>query len=351
MRYRKFLDLLQEGQLDGFIVSKPSNLEYLFGFNGSAGLACCIGGDSFLIVDGRYTDQASSQSRHCRVVPAPESLHKTLRETLQQCLAGASSTSAIGLETAFVSHDFFKLVESWGLRVDWRAAGDPVGNLRSVKDPQEIEILRAAFARSQSALQQALEIIRPGMGEIEIAGRLELELRLQGAEFFSFETIAVCGPRTALPHGRPGSELWQREDPLLLDFGLRWKGFCSDLTRMLLPASGKSRELAAIVDEARQKAFGQVRPGRKASEIDAAARKIIAQRGYGPRFSHSLGHGVGLDIHELPRIGPQSEQVLQAGMVFTIEPGIYLPGECGVRLEDAVVVTEGGCEYLSDPSK
>lgn len=352
MRYRRFLKRLRDEGLDGFVVSRPANLEYLLGFRGSAGTALCRKGPATLLVDSRYLTLARATARHCRTVLAPESLEKSLKKVLQRACRRASRPLSIGFESDIVSHDYVSCLKSWKLPIDWIPCSGWIAELRMIKDLGEVSALRQAFRQAQAAYAEAMDEVAPGQSEVEIAGRLEWALRRRGADAYAFETIVASGSRSALPHARPGLDAWKADEVLLVDFGLRLEqGYCSDLTRVRLPARGPSRKVARIVREAQHKALEAIRPGRRAWQVDEAARKWIEKQGYGKCFGHGLGHGLGLEVHELPRIRPRSEHVLEEGMTFTVEPGIYLPGQFGVRIEDAVVVSRDGFEFLSDPEK
>lgn len=352
MRYERFLKRLEKEGLDGFVVSRPANLEYLFRFRGSAGMAVCLKGETTLLVDSRYITEARSKARRCRPALAPKSLDESLRQRLKRACRKPASSWRIGFESDFVSHDFVHRVESWNLPVRWMPASGWIAELRMIKQAEEVEALKRAFRQAQRAFDEAMQGTAPGQSEVEIAGRLEWAMRRQGADAYAFETIVASGPRSALPHARPGLDPWKADEVLLIDFGLRLQeGYSSDLTRVRLPSRGLSGKIARIVREAQQKALEAIRPGVKACQVDDAAREWINQQGYGDFFGHGLGHGLGLEVHEMPRIGPGSEEILQQGMTFTVEPGIYLPGQFGIRIEDAVVVNKDGFEFLSQPGE
>jgi Xaa-Pro aminopeptidase len=219
-----------------------------------------------------------------------------------------------------------------------------------VKEPEEIRILEEAFRMAQGAFRRFQEQVKPGMTEIEAAALLEFELRISGSDGLSFETIVASGPHSALPHARPRQAQIPGQEILLVDFGLKYRGYCSDLTRIHFWPDAPRPGFYDLVKEAQEAAIEATRPGASSRAVDSAARNLISGRGYGQNFGHGTGHGLGLEIHELPRISPHSDTPLLEGMVFTIEPGIYLPGECGVRIEDVVVVTSDGCRHLSDPT-
>ena len=352
MRYQRFLNRLEEEELDGFVVTRPANLEYLFHFRGSVGTALCRDGETTLLVDSRYITEARAKARHCSPCLAPKSLHESLHKKLKKACRKSASPLRIGFESDFVTHDFVRRAAAWDLPVRWMPASGWIAELRIIKQAEEIQSLKRAFRRAQAAFAQTMQEVAPGQSEVDIAGRLEWAMRCQGADSFAFETIVASGPRSALPHARPGMEKWKPAEVLLVDFGLRLEeGYCSDLTRVQLPSRGPSGKIARIVRGAQQKALEAIRPGVQAAAVDAAARDWIEKHGYGEHFGHGLGHGLGLEVHEPPSIRPRSEQILQEGMAFTVEPGIYLPGQFGIRIEDAVVVCKDGFEFLSDPGQ
>ena len=216
-----------------------------------------------------------------------------------------------------------------------------------IKEPWEVGLLERAFEMAQRGFGRFQERLRPGITEIEAAALLEFELRMTGSDGLSFETIVASGPRSALPHARPQNIPLEPDLPVLIDFGLRYKGYCSDLTRIHFWSGARRPEFYDLVREAQEAAIRAVRPGASSSQVDKAARDLISANGYGDCFGHGTGHGLGLEIHELPRISAHTDVVLQEGMVFTVEPGIYVPDKWGVRIEDAVVVTADGCRLLS----
>ena len=345
-RYRRWLKNLEAHRLDGFLVSHPPNLRYLFNFTGSAGLALCLGADTHLIVDSRYIEQAASEAVNCQSMLAETSLEDTLKETLSSS-SSFEGSHRIGLESQHVSYDFVLRLQSWNSSPAWVPTVDLVEELRVIKDEEEIEILERAFQIAQNAYGQAVKQVRSGMTEGEVAGILEFELRKAGGQGLAFETIVASGPRSSLPHASSTAREIESDEFVLLDFGLRYQGYCSDLTRIHLLSDAQAPDIYQVVHEAQEAALALIEPGVLSSEIDAAARGVISQHGFGEYFGHSTGHGLGLDIHELPRISTLRPGEIQKGMAFTIEPGIYLPGQYGVRIEDAVVVTQNGYQLLS----
>lgn len=348
-RFQRFLQLVEKRQLDGFVVSHPVHLDYLFNFRGSAGLAAVVDGQARLIVDSRYLEAASAEAVHCGVLKAPESIEETLRETLAGLPAPAFRRS-IGFESNRVSHEWALRVESWDLAgCRWTPVSNLIEEMRAVKEAAEIEILKEAFQIAQAAYRRAVGQFSEGMPETEAAGLLEIEMRRGGGQGAAFDTIVASGPRSALPHGVASQRRLRRRETVLIDFGIRWRSYHSDLTRLHQMSGARPPDFLPVVQDAWRAAMEAIRPGVLTTEVDEAARRVIRRAGYADFFGHGVGHGLGLEIHELPKVSPRNPTEIREGMVFTIEPGIYLPGQCGVRIEDAVAVTATKSELLSTP--
>ena len=342
-RYRRFLEEISLRKLDGFLVTHLPNLQYLFNFKGSTGLALCLQGESRLLVDSRYLEQAQRDSVNCE--PVLSSGPPT--ESLKKLLPSSGSRQRVGVEARHISYDTILTIRAWRLPVRLTGIRDLIEQIRAVKQESEISVLEQAFQLARSAYQRLLETLQPGQSEIEVAALLEYELRKSGGEGLAFETIVASADRSSLPHAAPSSRITQKGELVLIDFGVRYRGYCSDMTRVcFLPPICKP-DILDIVQEAQDAALARVKPGALSSEIDSAARDVISQHGYGENFGHSTGHGLGLEIHELPGISARRPVTIESGMVFTIEPGIYLPGQYGIRLEEALVVTPEGHRLLS----
>ncbi len=341
IRYERFLNQLQAHRLEGFLVSHPPNLAYLFNFTGSTGLACCLEGETQLLVDSRYIEQARSEVRNAHPLLVRNDFTESL-QTLFRC----SKLSRIGLEAKRTYWEFVLQLQSLSTFIEWVPTMDLVEHLRLRKTRSELDILRRAFEIARKAYRETAESIAAGKSEFELAGILEFELRKAGGEGLSFETIVASGARSSLPHGLASCKKLSRGELVLIDFGVRYRNYHSDLTRIHCLSPAQRPDVYFIVLEAQQRALEKVRPGILTSEVDDAARQVITKKGYGDYFGHSVGHGLGLEVHEAPAISPRRPRELQEGMVFTIEPGIYLPNRYGVRIEDAVVVTRDGYERL-----
>lgn len=346
-RFRRWLHCQEAHRLNGFLVTHPPNLYYLFNFTGSTGLALCIEGETQLLVDSRYLEQAKAQCVNCQVVLADRSLEESLKELLPDTSSVKGHRRRIGVEAGHISYEFVLRLQSWKTPAEWIPTHNLIEELRMIKDKAELQSLQEVFQMAHRALDRTIPLIHPGMREVEVAGLLELELRRTGSLAPPFETIVASGPRSSQPHGTASSKRIASDEFVLIDFGAKHKGYCSDLTRIHAFSDNLMPDIFHIVLEAQDAALGAIRVGGLSSEIDQAARRVIEKRGHGPHFGHSCGHGLGLEIHELPLISTRRARQILPGMVFTIEPGIYLPGQFGIRLEDAVVVTETGYRLLS----
>lgn len=341
-RYARFERRLEEIQLDSMIVSQPSNLRYLFNFTGSTGVAIYRNGEAQLFVDRRYSEQAREETKNVRVQVTQHRPFQSLVKLLAE-----GPCSQIGVEAESLALARVHEIEETGNTV--LPTRFLVEALRAIKQESEIQVLREAFKLAQLAIRHSWQQIQPGMTEIEIAGLIETECRKVGSEGTAFETLVASGPRSSMPHAVASQTAVSAEKPLLIDFGLRFQGYCTDLTRMYIPQDHRATELLPAVQKAQQAAIQSVEPGARFSTIHQAARQALADHGLEEYFLHGTGHGLGLDVHELPSVSSQAEGELLPGMVFTIEPGIYLSGQFGIRLEDVVAVTDEGCDLLSHP--
>jgi Xaa-Pro aminopeptidase len=339
---------LAERKLDGLLVAFSPNLRYLTGFTGSNGSLLVLGGKSILFTDPRYQIQAA-QEVTCRV--------KIAKGPLLAAVAAAIARlglKRIGYEPARMTCD---ACESLISRLPMNASLEPVKGwieeLRMVKSPAEIALIRRSVQTNSRAFEQAVARVRPGMTERDLAAELEYRMRRLGAEKPAFETIVAAGVRSALPHAQPTAARLKPRDLVLVDMGAQQDGYCSDMTRMLFlgaPTAKVERVYRAVL-EAQFAAIAAVRAGVSTAAVDRVARKVLRGYGLDRAFVHSTGHGLGLEIHEPPRLGKRDKSRLEAGMAITIEPGVYLEGFGGIRIEDTVVVTENGCEILTPTSK
>jgi Xaa-Pro aminopeptidase len=332
--------------LDGLLVTHLPNIRYLTGFTGSAALLLVRADDALLVTDFRYATQASQEvGQSARVEIDQASVWQRLLQHLAELPPGS-----LGIEAhALTVRDAERLGGAGRGRPVTTV--DLVERLRAVKDPGELAAIRSAAVLAQDALAEVLPSVRIGCTEREIAADLEAALRRRGSEWHPFPTIVASGPRSALPHARTSGRAIEPGDWLLLDFGAQVDGYCADLTRTVVVgrrADERQRAIYELVQAAQRRALEHLRAGMTGREGDALAREVIAERGFGHAFGHSLGHGLGLEVHEAPRVAPTADAPLPLHAVVTVEPGVYLPGWGGVRLEDDIYLGPGGAECLSD---
>ena len=331
--------------LDGLLLTSLPNIRYLTGFSGSSALVIVTGMRVVLLTDFRYQTQVAAEvGDFAQVVIESQSLWAALWRTLPS-LAG----DTFGFESAQLVHRDYQRLLDGGAQWQWRPVLDTVERLRERKDDGELALIRQAIATAEQALGETIPRIAVGMTELAVAGMLESALRSAGSEGFAFPTIVAAGSRAALPHARSSAREIRRNDLLLIDFGAIVDGYCSDITRTLVVgrADERQREIHGIVREANARAAAAVAPGMSGRDADAVARRYIEDCGHGTAFGHSLGHGIGLEVHEAPRLASTAEGLLHAGTVVTIEPGIYLPDWGGVRIEDDVYLDGAGSRILT----
>jgi Xaa-Pro aminopeptidase len=350
-RQQQLQRALDHYRLDAILVTHLPNIRYLCGFTGSAGVLLLTSSHCVFFGDGRYREQARFEVEGAAVVIGPKPPLIAAGEWLAT-KRGKIKVLGIESEHLTVAEDQH-LAKAAGRGVRVRAAPPLVERARIVKDSQEIESLRAAARLGANLFKVVLKTIRAGIREAEVAAEMEYAGRQAGAEGMSFETIIASGKRSALPHGRASSALIPPQGFVVCDFGVILAGYCSDMTRTVHvnTPGAKARHIYSAVREAQQAAVEAVRPGVRLDRVHAAARKLLSIKKLGQYFPHSTGHGVGLEIHEAPRIAAGQRELLRAGMVITIEPGVYVPGFGGVRIEDMVAVTERGYQILTPTSK
>jgi Xaa-Pro aminopeptidase len=352
-RQNKLREHLVTTRFDALLISHLPNIRYLCGFTGSAGLLLMEEGCSVFFTDVRYDTQAHQEVKGAKVVIARKAVLTALGEFLGARRKRTRGWT-IGLEAEhFTIAEENRLTQIKPAGVRLKDAPFLIERARMIKDSDELQRIRAAVALGAKLFDRAVEVIRPGVKETEVAADMELAARRGGAEEMSFPTIIASGARSALPHGRASEQAIARGGFVVCDFGVILSGYCSDQTRTVWvgPVPKDARPAYEAVREAQQAAIDAVRPGIPTGEVDAAARKVLRQAGLGRYFTHSTGHGVGLEIHEMPRVADGQREILQPGMVITIEPGVYFPGKWGVRIEDMVAVTASGCEVMTPTSK
>jgi len=346
-RQKRFQQELALAKLDGFLVTHLPNVRYLCGFSGSAGVLGYARERFVFFTDGRYTEQARQEVTGARVVIA----RKAALAAAAQWAAGGRSRR-VGVEAEHMTLSARAGVAKF-LGASLRPSQAMVERLRMIKEPAELESLRKAVEMGSSLFGTVVKAIRPGISEAAVAAELEYAARKAGAERMSFETIVAAGPHSALPHWRASAQPIPSTGFVVLDFGVILSGYCSDMTRTVWVgrAGRAARELYQAVLEAQSAGLQAVRPGATTGEVDNAARRVLQRARLGRYFTHSTGHGVGLEIHEAPRLARGQSELLQPGIVITIEPGAYIPGKGGVRIEDMVAVTETGHQVLTPTTK
>ena len=338
--------------MDGLLVTHLPDVRYLCGFTGSNAALVLTGNKAVLFTDGRYTVQAKAEAAGTRVVIAnkpvlPAACEWIVEAGVRRCGFDPAQTTVAALET------MRKAVPAKQRRGIFVPVDPFVARLRQTKDAEEIRRIRRAAKLGCDLFDDMLGYLRPGLAEVEVAARLEHAARVEGAEAMSFDTIVASGERSALPHGHASTAKLPKRGFVTLDFGVVLDGYMSDMTRTVFLGRGRSeeRDVYDAVLEAQETAVAAVAPGVTAGEIDEAARSVLRRAGLDKWFTHSTGHGVGLEIHEGPRLAAKQTQSLEPGMVITIEPGVYMPGRFGVRIEDMVLVTAKGCEVLTPSVK
>ena len=340
----KVAPFLTAHAVDAFLISNLHNVRYLTGFTGSNGLLLVMPDEMVFFSDPRYRLQAAEQVTEKTVIATGNLFTAAL------ALAQKKKVKRIAVEQTTMTLGEAELLRG---KFEIRAAAGVIEALRMVKSPEEIEKIRKSVALNSQAFELAIQKARPGMREYELAAEIEYKMKRLGADCTAFETIVAAGERSAFPHARPGAIRIAQDQMVLIDMGATLDGYTSDMTRMAYfgKPPKKVREAYRSVLEAQLAAVAAVRPGRTGAQVDKAARDVLKAAGLGEAFVHSTGHGLGLEIHEDPRIGKSGKVKLAAGMAITIEPGIYLEGWGGIRIEDTVVVTETGCEVLTPTSK
>ena len=353
-RIGKLRRRLTKAGLSGLLVTHLPDLRYLCGFTGSSAALAVTRRASRLFTDGRYTSQAAEEVKAAQVWIVSGSPAVAAVEWLA-AQPGAEMAGFDPVWTSVAELTRLKAALPSKLRRAFLSplAAPLVEPLRNIKDEEELALMSEAALVGCSLFEHILGFLRPGLKEVEVAAELEYKARLLGAEGMSFETIVASGVRSALPHGRATDTRLPRKGFVTLDFGIILRGYCSDMTRTVYLGKPRPKERAAYeaVLEAQEAGVGAVRPGASCGEVDEAARGVLRKAGLAEAFSHSTGHGVGLEIHESPRIGAGQTNRLQAGMVVTIEPGIYLAGQFGIRIEDMVAVTLAGGKVLTPAPK
>ncbi len=344
-RIGKIFKFMKEHDLPCITIKDVYTIRYLTGFTGDSSILYADDRIAVLVTDGRYIDQARSELKYCRVQEYKGNIWETIAE-----LAGAHQK--VGFDGDAFSYEDAKALQA-ALAATVEMVSVSLRTLRLIKDERELESLWQASKIADGAFERLLKEIKAGMTEKELAARLEYYMRSLGSEGVSFDTIVASGHRSALPHGAPTDKVVEVGDFVTFDFGAMYNGYHSDTTRTIVMGMANSwhREIYTVVQEAQYRGMKAAKPGITGKELDAEIRDYIESRGYGRYFTHGLGHGVSLEIHELPNINSKGDIPLQEGMVFSIEPGIYIQGRGGVRIEDSVVLTKEGAHSLTTLKK
>jgi len=332
---------LKRRKIGCMIITRPANVTYATGFMGDDSWAAITPARTYLLTDSRYTEQAQKECPKTTLIERKGSMPQAVADLV----ARLKSVRTITVEKSVSLADFENLQAK--LKKKPKSVDGIIEAIRSTKQANEIAAIKASGAISAKALRQTLPHIKPGITEIELAGLLDLQIRRAGAAN-SFDTIVAFGPNASRPHHQPGKRKLKRKDTILIDFGAKYKGYCSDITRCFAiggPTPFFSKVFDAV-EQAQTAAIKAIRPGVKLTTIDSAARDAIRQTDL-PVYAHGTGHGIGLEIHEKPFLKPDTKEKLKAGQVITIEPGIYIPGKIGIRIEDDILVTGTGRRILT----
>jgi Xaa-Pro aminopeptidase len=350
LRLRKFSKQFLSQSLNGFIISRPENRFYLTGFTGSAGILFLSQAKNYLFVDGRYIEQAQKETSNIKIIPVSSSL-KLLEDLADLIISLKIGT--VGFEEDFFVYSSFNRLKRHLARIKLVPKTKLVERLRMIKDEDELRKIKDSARIIDATFSHFFNLVKPGISEKDLEIELEYFAKKNGAEKTSFDFIVASGARTSLPHGRATNKTIKKNDLVMFDAGVIFKGYSSDMTRTIKlgKATKEEKNVFESVLDAQKTAISMVKAGVKASVIDENARRIIKKNGFGKNFLHALGHGLGLSVHEGPVLSPESKDFLRTNMVITIEPGIYLSGKFGVRIEDMVLITNSGCEVLTKSPK
>ncbi|KAB7708798.1 M24 family metallopeptidase [Bacillus aerolatus] len=333
--------------LDGLLVMSPYNRRYVSNFTGSAGAVLISEEKALFITDFRYVEQAEKQAQGFQVVQHKGTLHEEAAVQAEQL-----GIQRLGFEKAYTTFQSYETLKGL-IKGELVPVSEMIEKLRLIKDDSEIKILKEAADIADAAFKHIIEFIQPGKTELDVSNELEFFMRKWGAASSSFDTIVASGKRSALPHGVASDKVIEKGDMVTLDYGAYYKGYVSDITRTVAVGepSEQLKEIYQIVLDAQVKGMEQIKSGLTGKEADAITRDYITEKGYGEYFGHSTGHGIGLEVHEGPALSFRSDTVLEPGMIVTVEPGIYVPGLGGVRIEDDTLITETGNETLTHSTK
>lgn len=347
LRVEKLRKKMQEENLDSFLITSPYNLRYLTNFTGTTGLAVITLEKAFFITDFRYTEQAAAQAQGFEIIKNVGPIFEEVADLVQK-----EGLRELGFEETTVSFLEYSVLEEI-IDAQLIPISGMIEELREIKDEEEIAIIEKACSIADLAYDHILKMIQPGMTELEVANQLDFYMRSLGASGVSFETIVASGLRSAMPHGVASKKIIEQGDLITIDFGCYYEGYVSDMTRTFAigDPGEQLKEIYQIVLEAQLAVLEVAKPGVTGKQLDAVARDYITKHGYGEAFGHSTGHGIGLEIHEGPNVSVRAEKQFVPGNIITDEPGIYLPGIGGVRIEDDLLITSDGNRVLTHSPK
>ena len=347
LRVEKLRKKMQEENLDSFLITSPYNLRYLTNFTGTTGLAVITLEKAFFITDFRYTEKAAAQAQGFEIIKNVGPIFEEVADLVQK-----EGLRELGFEETTVSFLEYSVLEEI-IDAQLIPISGMIEELREIKDEEEIAIIEKACSIADLAYDHILKMIQPGMTEIEVANQLDFYMRSLGASGVSFETIVASGLRSAMPHGVASKKIIEQGDLITIDFGCYYEGYVSDMTRTFAigDPGEQLKEIYQIVLEAQLAVLEVAKPGVTGKQLDAVARDYITKHGYGEAFGHSTGHGIGLEIHEGPNVSVRAEKQFVPGNIITDEPGIYLPGIGGVRIEDDLLITSDGNRVLTHSPK
>ncbi|MDO4622925.1 MAG: aminopeptidase P family protein [Eubacteriales bacterium] len=350
MSREAIMDIFGNTGVEAILITDPHNIRYCSGFRGGEGMVYISPKQKVLITDSRYTEAAAQESDFTII----EESHKHKRVQILHELLAADQADIVGYEDHYMHcYEFSRLQNTLGEVKQWMPLEEQINRIRMIKTPEELDRIRMAESIGDKAFAGMMEILHPGMTEIEAAAELEYLLKINGGQRLSFDTIIASGKNSSMPHAIPTEKKLEAGDFVTMDFGCIYEGYCSDMTRTIVlgKASEKQREIYDLVLSAQEAALNGIHAGMTGNACDKLARDVIVNAGYGSCFGHGLGHGVGLYIHEEPRFSPTDYNIIQENMVLSVEPGIYIPGFGGVRIEDLVIVREDGIENLAHAPK
>ena len=347
-RIEQVRNTFKDHKIDAFLITSSTNRRYMTGFTGTAGIALITENEALFITDFRYVDQASEQCEGYTIVKHEGAIAEAISAELRRL-----GVKRLAFEQEHVTFINYRLFQEKFEGIELVPVSGVIEKIRMIKDEEEISLIRQAVAIVDHTYEHILKFVKPGMREIDVANELEFHMRKQGASGSSFSIIVASGYRSAFPHGVASEKIIEQGDFVTLDFGAIYKGYISDMTRTFAMGepNDKLKEIYDVCLQAQLLGVEQIKAGITGKQADAICRDYISSKGYGEYFGHSTGHAIGLDVHEAPGLSIKTEVVLEPGMVVTVEPGIYLPGIGGVRIEDDIVITATGNEILTQSNK